>query len=116
MSQAGRAAVPGAPEPDTFTVRFDDGGPGFPAGADETLLQAALRAGIELPSSCRNGTCRTCMCQLLSGQVRYRIQWPGLLPEEKAEGWILPCIAYPQTDLLLRRDKPRLDWRVQRDQ
>jgi hypothetical protein len=41
------------------------------------------------------------MCRVLRGQVRYRIQWPGLLPEEKAEGWILPCIAYAQSDLEL---------------
>jgi len=67
----------------------------------QSLLQAALAAGIRLPASCRNGTCRTCMCRLASGQVRYLIDWPGLLAEEKAEGWILPCVATADADLAI---------------
>jgi ferredoxin len=67
----------------------------LPVAAGQSLLEAALRHGVGLPSSCRNGTCRTCMCRLLAGEVRYRIEWPGLLAEEKAEGWILPCVALP---------------------
>ncbi len=99
-----------------FQVRFEDRRDGFAAEPGEALLHAAARAGIELPSSCRNGTCRTCMCQLVSGEVGYSIRWPGLLPEEKAAGWILPCIAHARSDLVLRRDRPRIDWRHQRDQ
>lgn len=67
----------------------------------ESLLESAERAGIELLSSCRNGTCRTCMCRLVVGEVRYRIEWPGLSQEEKAEGWILPCVAEPRSALVL---------------
>jgi ferredoxin len=99
----------------THTVSFEDGGVAFTASADEPILQAALRAGVALPSSCRNGTCRTCMCQLASGEVAYRIRWPGLLSEEKEAGWILPCIAYARSDLVLRRERLRLDWRDRRD-
>jgi len=117
MTQAERDAAAAAPESvASFQVRFDDGSMPFAAGPQEALLYAAERAGMELPSSCRNGTCRTCMCQLVSGEVAYRIRWPGLLPEEKAAGWILPCIAQARSDLVLRRDRPRLDWRHQRDQ
>ena len=90
-----------------FTVRFEPGGEEFTVAADEPLLRAAEKAGIPVPSACRNGTCRTCMCQLKSGQVRYHIQWPGLLPEEKAEGWILPCIARACSDLVLSRPRRR---------
>ena len=89
--------------PPVFTARFDPDGASFPAGSQQPLLQAAARAGIALRSSCRNGTCRACICRLLSGQVAYRIEWPGLLPEEKADGWILPCVAYAQSDLVLSR-------------
>ena len=114
MRQDGLESSPRALAPETvFTVQFDDGTAAFTAGADQPLLHAAARAGIELPSSCRNGSCRTCMCRLVSGRVSYRIQWPGLLPEEKAEGWILPCIAYAETDLVLQRAKPAIDWRHQ---
>ncbi|HJV52941.1 MAG TPA: 2Fe-2S iron-sulfur cluster-binding protein, partial [Noviherbaspirillum sp.] len=72
---------------DAFTVRIDPAGWVFDAPQDATLLDAASRAGLRLPSSCRNGTCRACMCRMTSGQVRYRIAWPGLLPEEKAQGF-----------------------------
>jgi ferredoxin len=33
--------------------------------------------------------------------VRYRVEWPGLLAEEKAEGWILPCVALPDAGLVV---------------
>jgi ferredoxin len=103
-----------------FRVQFEGGGGGFTVPEGQPVLAAASQSGIEMPSSCRNGSCRTCMCQLVSGQVRYRIQWPGLLPEELAAGWILPCIAYPQSDLVLRRPSGPVasttapDWRSTR--
>ncbi|MFZ6657554.1 2Fe-2S iron-sulfur cluster-binding protein [Undibacterium sp. TJN19] len=67
----------------------------------DSLLEAALLAGIRLPNSCRNGTCRTCMCKLVSGEIVYRVEWPGLSLEEKQEGWILPCVAQAHTDVVL---------------
>ncbi len=85
-----------------FQVRLGDDGPRFAVVPGQTLLQAAEEAGLVLPNSCRVGTCRACMQQLAKGCVRYRIEWPGLLAEEKAEGWILPCAAYPASDLVLR--------------
>ena len=77
----------------------------FTAPAEVTLLDAARAAGIILPSSCRNGTCRTCRCLLRSGSVHYRIEWPGLSIAEKEDGYVLPCVAYPLSDLVL--DEPR---------
>lgn len=74
----------------------------FAVEPDQTILAAAEAAGFVLPSSCRNGTCRTCLCRLEAGQVRHLLEWPGLSAEEKREGWILPCVAVPLTDLLLR--------------
>lgn len=67
----------------------------------QSLLEAALAAGIQMPRSCRNGTCRACMCRMVSGQVAYRIEWPGLSFDEKADGLILPCVAQPVTDVVL---------------
>ena len=66
-----------------------------------SVLQAALAAGIQLPSSCRNGSCRACIVKLVSGQIAYRIEWPGLLAEEKAAGWMLPCVALARSDLVI---------------
>ena len=87
--------------PVVWQARIGLDGPVFDAPGDRPLLQSAEAAGWPFPSSCRNGTCRTCMQRLLSGQVRYQIEWPGLLAEEKREGWILPCVAHPASDLVL---------------
>ena len=86
-------------------AEIQPGGFHFDCAPGQTLLQAADAAGIELPSSCRNGTCRTCICQLVSGQVRHIVEWPGLSVDEKDEGWILPCVAEALDDLTL--DAPR---------
>lgn len=88
-------------EPLQFTARMGFSGQLFAAPADQPLLLAAQQAGISLPSSCRNGTCRACRCQLSSGSVRYLIAWPGLSLDEKRSGLILPCVAYPTSDVVL---------------
>lgn len=82
-------------------VSLEPAGLHFDAPACVPLLKAAQAAGIRLPSSCRNGTCRACMCRLLSGTVEYTIEWPGLLAEEKREGWILPCVALARSALVI---------------
>ena len=85
-----------------FEVRMQPSGGRFTAPTDQPVLRSALEAGLNVPSSCRNGTCRACLKPLLGGQVHYRIAWPGLLPEEKQSGaWLLPCVAYPLTDLVI---------------
>lgn len=89
------------PASELFHVRIRPGQASFPAPADQSLLHAAAEAGIELPSSCRNGSCRACICRLLEGEVAYQIDWPGVLPEEKAQGFILPCVARARSDLVL---------------
>ena len=72
---------------------------------NQPLMAGARAAGIELPSSCRNGTCRTCICLLVSGEVTYRVEWPGLSADEKREGWILPCVAHAVSDVAVRAPK-----------
>jgi ferredoxin len=85
----------------TFTARVLPADLQFDVEGDLTLLEAAEMSRVQLPSSCRNGTCRTCLCQLVSGTVRYTIEWPGLSAEEKAEGCVLPCVAQPTSDVVL---------------
>ncbi len=88
-------------------LRIEPAGLSLPAPADRTLLASALAAGVSLPSSCRNGTCRACMCQLRVGQIRHTLDWPGLLPEERLAGWILPCVALPLSDVVVIEAKVR---------
>jgi ferredoxin len=88
------------PDP-VYSARPQPDGLAFDAPAGTPLLLSALQAGQLFDSSCRNGSCRACIRRLASGQVSYRIAWPGLSAEEKADGWILPCVAYPASDLVL---------------
>lgn len=87
-----------------FKLTIAPGGHVVEAKAGVSLLEAALHAGVSLPRSCRNGTCRACMCRLVTGEVGYRIDWPGLTAEEKADGWILPCVAVARSDVTI--DQP----------
>ena len=86
-----------------FTGQTLPDGQTFDAWKQQPLLLSLESGGIDWPSSCRNGTCRTCICKLESGQVRYDIAWPGLSLEEKADGYVLPCVAYPCSDVTLTR-------------
>ena len=100
--QAPANAAAAAAVTKVFTARIAPDGPVFAAPASLALLQAAEQAGLNLlDNSCRNGTCRTCICQLVSGQVTYRIEWPGLSLDEKREGYILPCVAHAASDVVL---------------
>ena len=86
---------------DVFHVTLLPDGLRFEARADESLLKAGLRAMSPMRSSCRVGTCRTCLCRLESGSIAYEIDWPGLTREEKDEGLVLPCVARPLSDVVL---------------
>lgn len=83
-----------------FTAQVLPGPARFPAPAALSLLEAALLEGVALPNSCRNGTCRACASRLHAGTIRYRIEWPGLSPDEKDEELILPCVACPASDVV----------------
>lgn len=91
-------------KPGFFTATVAPGGAQCDAWPDQPLLLSLEMGGIDWPSSCRNGTCRTCFAHLDQGTVRYEIAWPGLSAEEKQQGCILPCVAYPCSDVVLRRE------------
>ena len=84
-----------------FVACLQPGDQLFEAPADVSLLLAAQHAGITMASSCRNGTCRACLRQLVSGSIRYRIEWPGVSAQEKRDGLILPCVASATSDVVL---------------
>ena len=88
--------------PASFTTTFEPENIQFTADATQTILQSFEAAQIYPPSSCRNGTCRTCISTLISGEIRYNIDWPGLSAEEKQAGLILPCCAHPLSDLVIK--------------
>ncbi len=67
-----------------------------PVAEAETVLDAALRAGLDLPYSCRGGMCSTCRAKVAEGRVSMAVNY-GLEPWETAAGFALTCQAVPQT-------------------
>jgi ring-1,2-phenylacetyl-CoA epoxidase subunit PaaE len=59
-----------------------------------TLLDAAMRAGADLPFSCKGGVCSTCKAKILEGAVNMEINY-GLEPDEVASGYVLTCQSHP---------------------
>lgn len=68
---------------------------------DESVLDAALRQGLGLPYSCRNGQCGSCKGKVHSGSFHYRKPPDGLSEEDKEKGFTLFCQACPDTDLII---------------
>lgn len=77
----------------------------FDCGPGESLLDAALGAGFNLPHSCRGGNCGACRALRVTGELHYPNGTPlGLSAAEAAEGYVLLCQARPRSDLLLALD------------
>lgn len=70
-------------------------------GAEESVLGAARRAGIELPSLCEQGWDIACAAKVLEGQLDHSEARRYYMADEEA-GFALICIAKPLSDLRLR--------------
>jgi len=65
-----------------------------------TLLDAAMRAGADLPFSCKGGVCSTCKAKVLEGEVQMDLNY-GLEADEVAAGYVLTCQSHPKTRRLV---------------
>jgi ring-1,2-phenylacetyl-CoA epoxidase subunit PaaE len=63
----------------------------------ESLLDAGLRAGLDMRYSCKGGVCSTCRCKVLEGQVDMDVNY-ALEDYEVARGFVLSCQSFPVTD------------------
>ena len=77
----------------TETIRVERG---------ETIVDAAERAGVAVPYGCLYGVCGTCAAELLDGDVRHRASPRALKGRSLDAGYVLPCIATPETDCRIR--------------
>jgi CDP-4-dehydro-6-deoxyglucose reductase len=89
----------------------------FTADSSESVLAAALRAGLNLPHSCKGGHCASCRARVLEGSFAYPgPRPPGLTDDEAREGHALLCQARALTDLRVetREVRPAPDVEVKR--
>ena len=68
----------------------------IPVRSGETIVDAGLRAGLEMPYSCRGGMCCTCRAKITEGSVQMDINY-SLEPWELEAGFVLTCQAHPVT-------------------
>jgi ring-1,2-phenylacetyl-CoA epoxidase subunit PaaE len=66
------------------------------ANNGESILDAALAEGADLPFACKGGVCCTCKAKLIEGEVKMDVVY-GLEPDEIAAGFILTCQSHPKT-------------------
>jgi ring-1,2-phenylacetyl-CoA epoxidase subunit PaaE len=79
---------------DGITFEFDLGFEG------ESILDAALKNGADLPFACKGGVCCTCKAKLIEGEVDMDVNY-GLEQEEIEHGFILTCQSHPRTEDVL---------------
>jgi ring-1,2-phenylacetyl-CoA epoxidase subunit PaaE len=97
------ATVPvaaGAPEFAHARVIHDGKTTEVPIAEGEAVLEAALRAGLDLPWSCRAGMCCTCRARLVEGTAEMRQNF-SLQPWEMEAGFVLTCQAVPTSERLV---------------
>lgn len=86
----------------TFQVTVTPSGRQFECDEGETVLSAALRAGVGLPYGCKNGACGSCKGKLIAGQVVHgNHQQKALSDTEEEQGMSLFCCAKPNSDITI---------------
>jgi len=86
----------------TFQITVQPSGHQFSCEDDETVLAAAMRAGVGLPYGCKNGACSSCKGKVLAGSVSHKPhQERALSADEEAAGVSLFCCAIPHGDLTI---------------
>lgn len=99
---------------DTYTVEINHQGKThtIQVASSQSILDAAVDAGIDLPYSCSAGVCTTCAAQILSGEVE-QSDGMGVSPELQSEGYALLCVAYPRSDIKLESNKEEIVYQRQ---
>ncbi|GAN61492.1 hybrid-cluster NAD(P)-dependent oxidoreductase [Acetobacter cibinongensis] len=86
----------------SFTITFAKQNKTIPGLPDQSVLAAARKNGVRLPSSCANGMCGTCKSKLVSGSVDMK-HGGGIRQREIDAGMFLPCCSKPLSDLVIDR-------------
>jgi len=82
-----------------FKVTLTESGLSFCVDAQESLLDALLSVGVELPHSCKTGNCRSCVTQVVAGEVDHRDA--ALSHHERHSGQLMcPCVSRAKSDKL----------------
>src|SRR6202000_1805719 len=95
--RAKTVVAPGAPPKATASLTVDGKRRDVPVAEGESILDAALRAGMDLPFACKGGMCSTCRAKLVEGDAQMEVNY-SLEPWELKAGFILTCQARPVSE------------------
>lgn len=85
-----------------FQITVEPSGRQFSTTGHETILAAAISAGVGLPYGCKDGACGSCKCKKLSGEVTHEgYSAHAMTPAELEAGFVLTCRATAHTDVVL---------------
>ncbi|MBF6630703.1 MAG: CDP-6-deoxy-delta-3,4-glucoseen reductase [Comamonas sp.] len=85
-----------------FPITVEPSGRQFSAHDSETILAAAISAGVGLPYGCKDGACGSCKCKKLSGDVTHaNYSDNALSSQELADGYVLTCRATAHSPVVL---------------
>ncbi|MCL1475252.1 ferredoxin--nitrite reductase [Argonema antarcticum A004/B2] len=76
-------------------IYFAKSGKEINCDGQQFILDIAEQQGVNIPSSCRSGTCGTCKQKLLEGEVKYEGEPDALEESDREQGFILTCISHP---------------------
>jgi len=88
--------APEAPPAAIASLIHDGKRKDVPVAEGEAILDAALRAGLDLPYACKGGMCSTCRARVVEGETKMDINY-SLEPWELQAGFVLTCQAHPVT-------------------
>jgi ring-1,2-phenylacetyl-CoA epoxidase subunit PaaE len=81
-----------------ITIKLDGAAFDFDlASGGDSILNAALKLGADLPFACKGGVCCTCRAKLIDGEIEMDANF-SLEPEEVEQGFILTCQSHPRTE------------------
>jgi ring-1,2-phenylacetyl-CoA epoxidase subunit PaaE len=89
--------APEAPPKAIASMIVDGKRKDVPVADGEAILDAALRAGMDLPYACKGGMCSTCRAKIVEGETRMDVNY-SLEPWELQAGFVLTCQAHPVSD------------------
>src|SRR5580658_5242682 len=86
----------------TWQVKITNNGQTIACAEDETILHAAIIAGIDYPYACATGNCGTCISQIDTGKVKMLPRNDAsLTPAQANSGQTLACRAQPKGDVAI---------------
>ena len=96
---------------ETYEITLEPSGKTIIVKEGQTILDAAIRNGVQVAYGCRHGSCAACKCQVLEGEfeIMDRVSEYSLMSFEREEGITLMCSTLAESDLVIEVDEEESD-------